>query len=82
MLENKTHSQAAGVACNILCDIVGVKEFVNIIEKYVMCKRSSLSMVMDCIDIAAGLTWILFITVSCSKPAPSMTTVMQRSTLC
>ena len=33
ILENKTHSQAAGVACNLLCDVVGIKEFINIIEK-------------------------------------------------
>ena len=39
-LENKTHSQAAGVACNLLCDIVGIKEFINIIEKYVMCSNA------------------------------------------
>ena len=34
-LENKTHSQAAGVACNLLCDFVGVKEFISMIEKLV-----------------------------------------------
>ena len=34
-LENKTNSQAAGVACNILCDVVGVKEFMDIIEKLI-----------------------------------------------
>lgn len=33
MLENKTHSQAAGVACNLLCDFVGIKEFISLIEK-------------------------------------------------
>ena len=33
ILANKTGSQAAGVACNLLCDIVGIKEFISIIEK-------------------------------------------------
>ncbi|XP_066281985.1 countin-3-like [Branchiostoma lanceolatum] len=32
-LADKTGSQALGVACNLLCDIEGVKEFVNLIEK-------------------------------------------------
>ena len=34
MLANKTNSEAAEVACNILCDLVGIKEFINIINKY------------------------------------------------
>ena len=33
ILANKTNSQAAGIACNLLCDVVGIKEFINIIEK-------------------------------------------------
>ena len=32
-LVNKTNSQAAGLACNVLCDVVGVKEFMEIVEK-------------------------------------------------
>ena len=38
-LVNKTHSQAAGVACNLLCDFVGIKAFIDAIEKYVMCSN-------------------------------------------
>ena len=36
ILANKTNSQAAGIACNLLCDVVGIKEFINIIEKSVL----------------------------------------------
>ena len=32
LLEQKTGSKALGVACNLLCDIVGVEEFVKIIN--------------------------------------------------
>jgi len=33
ILANKTNSQAAGIVCNLLCDVVGIKEFINIIEE-------------------------------------------------
>lgn len=33
LLEEKVHSQLAEVVCDILCDYVGIKEFINIIEK-------------------------------------------------
>ena len=36
ILANKTNSQAAGIACNLLCDVVGIKEFINIIERSVL----------------------------------------------
>ena len=32
LLEQKTGSQALGVACDLLCDIVGIQEFVKIIQ--------------------------------------------------
>ena len=34
VLADKSGSQALGVVCTLLCDVVGVKEFVNIINKY------------------------------------------------
>ena len=34
ILANKTHSEAADVACNILCDLVGIKAFIDILNKY------------------------------------------------
>jgi len=34
-LADKTGSQVIGVVCTLLCDIVGIKEFVNIVNKYV-----------------------------------------------
>ena len=34
MLENKTHNEAAGIACNILCDLVGIKTFIDMLNKY------------------------------------------------
>lgn len=33
MLEKKTGSEAAGVVCNLLCDYVGIKEFIKLIEE-------------------------------------------------
>lgn len=33
LLEEKVHSQLAEVVCDILCDYVGIKEFIKIIEK-------------------------------------------------
>lgn len=33
ILENKTGSEALGAVCTILCDVAGIKEFVNIINK-------------------------------------------------
>ena len=36
ILENKTHSEIAGVACNLLCDYVGIKTFIDLIEKWVV----------------------------------------------
>ena len=33
LLEDKVHSQLADVVCNILCDYVGIEEFIKIIEK-------------------------------------------------
>ena len=33
ILEEKTGSKIAGLACNLLCDFVGIKEFINIIEE-------------------------------------------------
>ena len=43
LLEQKTGSQALGVACDLLCDIVGIREFVNIINEYdfISCHRGS-----------------------------------------
>ena len=33
ILENKTQSKIAGVVCELLCDVVGIKEFIAIINK-------------------------------------------------
>lgn len=33
MLENKTGSKIAGIACNLLCDYVGITEFIKIVEE-------------------------------------------------
>ena len=35
LLEQKTGSEIAGVVCNLLCDYVGITEFIKIVEKYV-----------------------------------------------
>jgi hypothetical protein len=35
ILANKTGSGTIGTVCNILCDIVGVQEFANLLEKWV-----------------------------------------------
>lgn len=34
MLEEKTNSKLAGTVCDLLCDFEGIKEFINLIEKY------------------------------------------------
>lgn len=33
VVADKTGSKYAGLACNLLCDIVGVREFIKIIEE-------------------------------------------------
>ncbi|KAK7504838.1 hypothetical protein BaRGS_00003866, partial [Batillaria attramentaria] len=33
LLEEKTNNKALGAVCNILCDIVGIEEFIKLIEK-------------------------------------------------
>lgn len=33
LLEEKTGSKFAGLACNLLCDYVGIKEFIKLIEE-------------------------------------------------
>ena len=33
ILAQKVNNQYAGIICNILCDVVGVKEFIKIIEE-------------------------------------------------
>ena len=33
LLQKEVPSQLVGVACNLLCDFVGIKEFVAMIEK-------------------------------------------------
>ena len=33
MLEDKVNSSIVGVVCNLLCDYVGIREFIKIIEK-------------------------------------------------
>ena len=35
MLEQKTGSQALGAVCDILCNIVGIEEFIKIVQKWV-----------------------------------------------
>ena len=35
LLEQKTGSQALGVVCDLLCDIVGIEEFIKIVQKWV-----------------------------------------------
>ena len=32
-LANKTHNNEAGLACNILCDLVGIRTFIAILNK-------------------------------------------------
>ena len=44
-LLNKTNSQAAGIACNLLCDVVGVKEFMAIVEKLVDFYRNAITLI-------------------------------------
>lgn len=34
-LVNKTHSEAAAIACNALCDLVGIRTFIAMVNKYV-----------------------------------------------
>ena len=34
-LANKTHSEAAAIACNALCDLVGLRTFIAMLNKYV-----------------------------------------------
>ena len=33
LLEQKTGSQALGAVCNILCDIVGIEEFIKLVQE-------------------------------------------------
>lgn len=37
-------NQIEATVCNLLCDYVGIKEFIHIIEKYEFCLKSALSL--------------------------------------